>query len=395
MDELELIGRKNKLFNEDLKDKEIDLKQKVRKSRILVLGGAGSIGQSVTKILFHYGPKALHVVDISENNLVELVRDLRSTTGYITGDFRTFAIDIGSEEFNLLIENESPYDYILNLSALKHVRSEKDPYTLLRMIQVNILNVDKTVKQATRKGTDKYFCVSTDKAANPVNLMGCSKRIMEKFVLYRSNKITCSMSRFANVAFSDGSLLHSFKQRLLKKQPIVAPSDIRRYFVTSQEAGELCVLSCFFGSNREIFFPRLDAAVHMINFPDIVSRFLEQQGYEPFLCDNEQEAREMSKSNNSGKKWPCFFHESNTSGEKPVEEFYTNDEMVAFDRFNHIGVIQVPEENQISHIPTFKYKFELLKKKKDLNKLDIINMFKEIVPEFKHIETGNNLDNKM
>ena len=239
MDILSFIGRESELFSKDLNEWNDELLRIVEGSRFLVLGGAGSIGQAVTKEIFKRNPAKLHVVDISENNLVELVRDIRSSLGYIPGDFRTFALDIGSVEYDAFFKADGGYDYILNLSALKHVRSEKDPYTLMRMVDVNVFNTDKTVRQAVEAGATKYFCVSTDKAANPVNMMGASKRIMEMFLMRRSLDMKISTARFANVAFSDGSLLHGFNQRLEKRQPIVAPKDVRRYFVTPKESGEL------------------------------------------------------------------------------------------------------------------------------------------------------------
>ena len=243
MNILSLIGRESELFNEDIADNSSQLKSLLKNSKFLVIGGSGSIGQAVTNEIFKRDPKALHVVDISENNMVELVRDLRSTIGYGSGEFKTFAVDCGSIEFEALMHREGPYDYIFNLSALKHVRSEKDPFTLMRMIIVNIFNTLKTAQIARETGTKKYFCVSTDKAANPVNMMGASKRIMEMFLMRESITQDISMARFANVAFSDGSLLHGFNQRFTKKQPFSAPNDVRRYFVTPQESGELCLLS--------------------------------------------------------------------------------------------------------------------------------------------------------
>jgi len=258
MNILELIGRKEQLFDKDIHNKKENLSAIIKNASFLVLGGAGTIGQAVSKEIFKRNPHKLHVVDISENNLVELVRDLRSTYGYIDGDFKTYALDIGSVEYTAFLNNEPTYDYVLNLSALKHVRSEKDPFTLMRMIDVNISNTHKSIKQAIQKKTKKYFCVSTDKAANPVNMMGASKRIMEMFLIQHRDEISISMARFANVAFSDGSLLHSFNQRILKRQPIVAPNDVKRYFVTPQEAGELCLMSCIYGDSGEIFIPKLD-----------------------------------------------------------------------------------------------------------------------------------------
>ena len=240
---LNIIGRQKALLNVDISQNEERLRSTVRASRFLVIGAAGSIGQAVTKEIFKRDPQKLHAVDISENNLVELVRDIRSSYGYIDGDFQTFALDIGSWQYDAFIEADGQYDYVLNLSALKHVRSEKDPFTLMRMIEVNILNTLKTIQQSKQAGVKKYFCVSTDKAANPVNMMGGSKRIMEMFLMRESQDIPISTARFANVAFSDGSLLHGFNQRLQKNQPIVAPNDVRRYFVTPQESGELCLLS--------------------------------------------------------------------------------------------------------------------------------------------------------
>ena len=232
MDILGMVGRSKDLFESDLVNTENYLQEKVSDSKFLVIGGAGSIGQAVTQEIFKRDPKVLHVVDTSENNMVELVRDLRSTVGYGSGDFKSFALDCGSVEFEALIQNEGPYDYVFNLSALKHVRSEKDPYTLMRMIMVNVFNTVKTLRIAKEMGAKKYFCVSTDKAANPVNMMGASKRIMEMFLMRESLTQEISMARFANVAFSDGSLLHGFNQRFAKKQPFTAPNDVRRYFVT-------------------------------------------------------------------------------------------------------------------------------------------------------------------
>lgn len=298
-----------------------ELSQIISSSSFLVIGGAGSIGQAVTKELFKRNPKKLHVVDISENNMVELVRDIRSSFGYIKGEFATFALDIGSVEYDAFIKYDGRYDYVLNLSALKHVRSEKDPFTLMRMIDVNIFNTDKTLQQAINNKAKKYFCVSTDKAANPVNMMGASKRIMEMFLMRKSLQINISTARFANVAFSDGSLLHSFNQRVQKKQPIVAPNDIKRYFLTPQESGELCIMSCIFGENRDIFFPKLNENLHLISFADIAVKYLNSLGYEPYLCKDEDEARELAKTLPEEGKYPCLFTSSDTTGEKDFEEF--------------------------------------------------------------------------
>ena len=310
---LDLIGRDSELFEDDIQKHDSELRRIVLSSSFLVMGGAGSIGQAVVKEIFKRNPKKLHVVDISENNMVELVRDIRSSIGYIDGEFATFALDIGSIEYDAFIKADGKYDYVLNLSALKHVRSEKDPFTLMRMIEVNIENTDKTVKQSFESGSKKYFCVSTDKAANPVNMMGASKRIMEMFLMRRSLEIPISTARFANVAFSDGSLLHGFNQRIQKKQPISAPSDVKRYFVTPKESGELCLMSCLLGENRDIFFPKLSAKLNLITFADIAVKYLENIGYEPYLCKSEDEARDLVKTLPDEGKWPCYFFQSDTT----------------------------------------------------------------------------------
>ncbi|MGB5919205.1 UDP-N-acetylglucosamine 4,6-dehydratase [Arcobacter sp.] len=397
---LNLVGRTKELFEDDIRTHEIKLYKTVSNSSFLVIGGAGSIGQAVTKEIFKRNPKKLHVVDISENNMVELVRDIRSSFGYIDGEFATFALDIGSKEYDAFIKADGKYDYVLNLSALKHVRSEKDPFTLMRMIQTNIFNTDKTLAQAIENKTKKYFCVSTDKAANPVNMMGASKRIMEMFVNRKSKDIDVSMARFANVAFSDGSLLHGFNQRLEKNQPIVAPNDIKRYFVTPQESGELCLMSCIFGENRDIFFPKLSENLHLITFADIAVKYLMEKGYEPHLCKNEDEARDFFIKHSTLniqnlKQWPCLFTASDTTGEKDFEEFFTDNEVLDMNRFENLGIIKneaLFDEDKLNHFETTIKNF-----KEDLswNKDDIVKEFFTMIPDFGHKETGKYLDGKM
>ena len=395
MNILELIGRNTPLFDADMKSCEVELADIVCNSRFLVLGGAGSIGQAVTKEIFKRNPLKLHVVDISENNMVELVRDIRSSHGYIKGDFQTFALDIGSIEYDAFIKADGKYDYVLNLSALKHVRSEKDPYTLMRMIDVNVFNTEKTMKQAAEKGSKKYFCVSTDKAANPVNMMGASKRIMEMFLMRRSKEIPFSTARFANVAFSDGSLLYGFNQRIQKRQPIVAPKDIKRYFVTPQESGELCLMSCIFGENRDIFFPKLSESLHLITFADIVVKYLANLGYKPYLCNSENEARILAETLPENGQWPCLFTESDTTGEKEFEEFFADNETLDMERFDSLGVIK----NQALFVPELVNEFEQaiikLKQGQAWTKDEIVELFHKMIPGFGHKETGKYLDGKM
>jgi len=395
MSVLSLIGRSEPLFIPDIAAHEEELSERVASARFLVIGGAGSIGQAVAREIFKRNPRALHVVDISENNMVELVRDLRSTLGYIDGDFRTFAIDCGSREFEALLSAEKHYDYVLNLSALKHVRSEKDPFTLMRMIEVNILNTISTIKQSRMAGAQKYFCVSTDKAANPVNMMGASKRIMEMFLMRESESIPISTARFANVAFSDGSLLHGFNQRFAKRQPISAPSDVRRYFVTPQESGELCLSSCLLGGNRDIFFPKLSDALHLTRFSDIAVRFLEGLGYEPWECDSEEEARGRASELIADKKWPVYFFSSDTTGEKDFEEFFIEGQDLDLDRFETIGVIRTPAAYDGGALDYFLSEIDRLKSLPCWDKPDIVTLFNQMIPEFRHKETGKYLDARM
>lgn len=392
---LSLIGREKELFSNDIKMHEKKLSEIVSNNRFLVVGAAGSIGQAVTKEIFKRNPQKLHAVDISENNMVELVRDIRSSFGYIEGDFQTFALDIGSIEYDAFIKADGEYDYVLNLSALKHVRSEKDPFTLMRMIDVNIFNTEKTLLQSAAKGVKKYFCVSTDKAANPVNMMGASKRIMEMFLMRRSADISISTARFANVAFSDGSLLHGFNQRIQKRQPIVAPKDIKRYFVTPQESGELCLMSCIFGENRDIFFPKLSEALHLISFSDIAIKYLKQLGYEPYLCDSEDEARELVQTLPEQGKWPCLFTNSDTTGEKDFEEFFTEKEILDMERFDNLGVIKNEAIFDAELVTSFEKSIGDMKTNKEWNKDQIIKLFFKMIPDFGHKETGKYLDGKM
>lgn len=395
MNMLNLIGRDSPLFDADIQQHEGELSRLVGESRFLVIGGAGSIGQAVTREIFRRHPQALHVVDISENNMVELVRDVRSTLGYIDGDFRTFAIDCGSREFQALMNAGSGYDYVLNLSALKHVRSEKDPFTLMRLIEVNVLNTISAFAQAQAGGARKYFCVSTDKAANPVNMMGASKRIMEMFLMRASLQMPISTARFANVAFSDGSLLHGFNQRFAKRQPISAPNDVRRYFVTSQESGELCLASCLLGDNRDIFFPKLSEQLDLTRFSDIAVRYLQSLGFEPFECDSEDEARDRAAELIARKRWPVYFFASDTTGEKDFEEFYTGSETLDMERFQNIGVIRnapVFEEDRLEH---FVATIAAIRAGTTWDKPEIVALFNQMLPEFAHMETGKYLDSRM
>lgn len=392
---LEIIGREQKLFSEDVSAYQAELHHLVGRGRFLIIGGAGSIGQATTREIFKRNPKALHVVDISENNMVELVRDIRSTLGYNDADFRTFAIDCNSPEFTALMNAVDGYDYVLNLSALKHVRSEKDPFTLMRMIEVNILNTISTIHAAREKGANKYFCVSTDKATNPVNMMGASKRIMEMYLLRESESINISTARFANVAFSDGSLLHGFNQRFAKNQPITAPNDVRRYFLTPQESGELCLMSTLLGEQGDVFFPQLSDALKLTHFHEIARRFVESRGFEPFECQSEDEARDRAGELIASGRWPVYFFASDTTGEKDFEEFFTEGQELDLDRFQAIGVIKNNETCDAEKLDGFLAEVTRMRAQGAWEKSEIVDLFNHMIPEFNHKETGKYLDGRM
>jgi FlaA1/EpsC-like NDP-sugar epimerase len=338
----------------------------------------------------------LHVVDISENNMVELVRDIRSTLGYGSGDFQTLPLDVGSRYFDAFLESQEAYDLVCNLSALKHVRSEKDPYTLMRMLEVNVFNTVKTARQAAAMGARKYFAVSTDKAANPVNLMGGSKRIMEKFLHRESARVPVSMARFANVAFSDGSLLHGFNQRLMKRQPISAPDDVKRYFVTQQESGELCMMSAVFGENLDIFFPHQEGELELTKFSDIALRFLEGHGYEPVRCGTEDEARGRAEELIARRKWPVYFFSSDTTGEKAYEEFFMGHETLDLARFQSLGVIKNQPEFDAAALDAFEAGIAAIRRSPGpWSKSEIVEWYLTLLPELSHEEKGKYLDSRM
>ena len=390
-----ILGRNFGIFDNDLELLNDQLADAISGKNFLVIGGAGSIGSAVSIEIFKYKPNKLHIVDINENNLTELVRNIRSSLGYIVGDFSTYAIDCGSHEFERFINEKGPYNYVLNLSALKHVRSEKDSFTLSRMIDVNIINTVKSLKFFDKDELIKYFSVSTDKANNPINMMGASKRIMELVLLDSNYDFNISTARFANVAFSDGSLLHGFTQRVMKKQPISAPRDVKRYFISAHESAQLCLLSTIFGNNKDIFFPRLNENIKLTSFIEILEKYLESIGYEIYECSSENEARSNFSALIKHKQWPCFFFNSDTTGEKKFEEFYKSTDDVNYENFSSIGVIKhVPNNNTID-LNQFISMINKIRNKNKFNKNDYVLLFKELLSDFDHIEKGKNLDERM
>ena len=398
MNLLPLIGRTNRLLVQDFENYGKELDEIVSQSKFLVIGGAGSIGQEVVKQIFKRNPRLLHVVDISENNLTEVIRDVRSSYGYTAGETEFFPLDYTTKEFDIFWQDKADYDYVLNLSALKHVRSDQFVYTLMRMINVNVIGTDHSMKLAQEHGVKKYFAVSSDKAKNPANLMGATKCIMEDILFTNPYGATCSTARFANVAFSDGSLLHGFRQRLMKGQPIAAPADIARYFVIPEEAGELCLMSAIFGKHKDIFFPKEnDNELKLTHFPEIATAFLETQGYEAVSVDSEDEARERVNELSLKKKWPCYFFKSDTSGEKPFEEFFASDDIVDWDRFADMGIVkwQIGADNVFDRTQTFLSEYHVLRAKENWKREVVVNMIKKACPTLSYLDTGKFLSGKM
>lgn len=388
--------RPNSMFKKDIKNNFEQLTEKIEGKTVLVVGGAGSIGSSFIKAILPFHPKTLVVVDINENALAELTRDLRSTNGmYMPEDYVPYPMDFASAVFKKMFRKRGGFDIVANFSAHKHVRSEKDIYSVEALIQNNILHAKKLLDLLVEFPPEEYFCVSTDKAANPVNIMGASKRIMEDVIFAYSDKFDVKTARFANVAFSNGSLPASFISRFQKLQPISAPADVKRYFVSPEESGQICMLACLLGKNREIFFPKLEEE-QMMTFDKIASAFLREHGYEVLECNTDEEAIikavELKKGSNL---YPVHYSESNTSGEKAYEEFYTKEETVDMKQYNALGVVTGKIIPNKKHVKELLIKLDNVFKKEETTKEEVIGIMKKYLPNFEHIETGKSLDGKM
>lgn len=384
------------MFYSDIEANRDALTQKIEGKSVLVIGGAGSIGSSFIKAILQFKPTTLVVVDTNENALAELTRDLRSTNGmYVPDDYITYPMDFASPVFEKMFRSRAGFDIVGNFSAHKHVRSEKDIYSVEALLQNNVLHAKLLLDLLSEFPPEEYFCVSTDKAANPVNIMGASKRIMEDVIFSYSDKFPIKTARFANVAFSNGSLPASFLARIQKLQPLSAPSDVRRYFVSPEESGQICLLACILGENRAIFFPKLHEA-QMMTFDAIGTELLKAYGYEVLECSSDEEAigraEELKKGSNL---YPVHYSKSDTSGEKQFEEFVTETETTDMDRFGSLGVItgkQIPDSGRVESL--FR-KFNVAFEKSETTKEEVVNILKEYLPNFEHIETGKSLDSKM
>lgn len=384
------------MFEKDIERNRLTLTQKIQGKSVLVIGGAGSIGSSFIKAILPFRPSSLVVVDTNENALAELTRDLRSTRGmYVPDDFVPYPMDFASPVFKKMFLKRGGFDIVGNFSAHKHVRSEKDIYSVEALLQNNVLHAKQLLDLLSDFPPEEYFCVSTDKAANPVNIMGASKRIMEDVIFSYSDKFPVKTARFANVAFSNGSLPAGFLARIQKLQPLSAPSDVRRYFVSPEESGQICMLACMLGENRAIFFPKL-AEAQMMTFDAIATELLHAHGYEVLECNSDAEAIEKAESLKSGStQYPVHYSKSDTSGEKPFEEFVTDTESADMERFSSLGVITgkaIPDRKRIQTLfDDLNSAFD----KTETTKEEVVSIMKDYLPNFEHIETGKSLDSKM
>ncbi len=388
--------RQESFFKADLESKSEILNKEIAGKSVLVIGGGGTIGSSFIREALRFNPGRLCVVDLSENYLTELTRDLRSTTGTVVPQvYKTYPINFGDPVFENILSDSGPFDIVANFAAHKHVRSEKDQYSVTALLENNIIKAEKLLSRLAQQPPSHFFCVSTDKAANPVNIMGASKKIMEEVIMSYSTLFPITTARFANVAFSNGSLLAGYLERLMKGQPLSCPSDIRRFFVSPQESGQICLMACITGSTGDIFFPKLEEA-QMINFKDITIAFLKTLGYETLSCSSEEEAKtEATKLHAGSTHYPVYFFESETSGEKTFEEFYTDSELLDLTTFQSLGIIKNAPRKTIPEMQSLIQRLTSTLQKPSLTKEAIVEVMKAYLPGFHHIETGKNLDQKM
>ena len=392
-----VIQRETSFFHKDLEANRETLRKSIEGKSVLVIGGAGTIGSSFTKELVRYAPGKLVVVDINESGLTELVRDLRSTLGLpVPDDFKLYPVDFGSKVFERILRTNGKFDIVANFAAHKHVRSEKDAFSVEAMIENNLVKAKKLLDMLAKNPPEHFFCVSTDKAANPINIMGATKKIMEDLILWYSSHMNVTTARFANVAFSNGSLPFGFLQRIMKKQPLSSPSDVRRYFVSPEESGQICLLACILGSSGQIFFPKLDSDVHLEKFSTIAERLLASLGMSPVYTKSEEEARLLaSQLGPESTEYPVYFFDTNTTGEKMFEVFYTDEEDVDFDTFESLGVVRRSPDRAKRDLDGFFDQLNEITKRDVFEKAELVDLFRSHIDSFQHEEKSTNLDQRM
>ena len=391
-----VIVRDESLFAKDIAENSETLSKEIKGRSVLVIGGAGSIGSSFIRAILRFEPSKLVVVDLNENGLAELTRDLRSTEGMKVPDvYLTYTLDFADPIFERIFREHGGFDIVANFSAHKHVRSEKDKYSVEALLKNNVLKAKKLLDLLAEIPPRHFFCVSTDKAANPVNVMGASKRVMEDLIMSYMPNFKVTTARFANVAFSNGSLPLSFFDRVMKRQPLVAPKDVKRYFVSLEESGQICMLACILGSNGEIFFPKLGEE-KMKTFSSICDDFITAMGYTKHECATDEEAKHFAANMKPGdKEYPAVYFSSDTTGEKDFEEFYVEGEEKDLDRFSSLGVILSKEHRPKADVEGFLHKLENIFARPDFTKAEVVGCLKEFLPNFEHEEKGKNLDQKM
>jgi len=398
--------RPQSMFLKDIDANRETLTREIKDKKVCVIGGAGSIGSSFIKAVLRFEPKSVVVVDLNENGLAELVRDVRSTNGlFVPDEFRCYTLNFADPIFERIFREEKGFDIVANFSAHKHVRSEKDRYSVQALIENNDIKAKKLMDLLTVYPPKHFFCVSTDKAANPVNIMGASKRIMEDLVMAYNKFFKVTTARFANVAFSNGSLPDGWIHRLQKKQPLAAPSDVKRYFVSPEESGQICMLACILGKGGEVFFPKLGED-QMLTFSAICDDFVKANGFEKDPCSSDEEAKlkasqldltdsQLSTLNSQLPKYPTVYFKSDTTGEKAYEEFYIPGERINMQRFMALGVVEETTRRPMPEVDAFFEKLEGIFGKEDFTKAQVVDALCEFLPNFQHEETGKNLDQKM
>jgi FlaA1/EpsC-like NDP-sugar epimerase len=387
--------REESFFADDIKENSEILSKKIAGKSVLVIGGAGTIGSSYIKAILKFKPGKLYVVDTNENGLTELTRDLRSGADqFVPEDFKTYPMSFGDPVFRKMFVEEGPFEIVANFAAHKHVRSEKDKYSIEAMIENNVFKAKEFLDLLLENKPEHFFCVSTDKAANPVNVMGASKKLMEEVIMAYSSSLQITTARFANVAFSNGSLLAGYIERLFKNQPISCPSDVKRFFVSPEESGQICMLACMLGNSGEIFFPKLEEE-EMAFFKDITEDFFKVSKKVVYHCSSEQEAKSIAANRKEDDPYPIYYFSSDTSGEKLYEEFYTETDEVDNATYTSLGVIKNARKSPIATIEATIDELKTLMNSGNYDKTSIVNLLKKYLPDFQHIETGKSLDQKM